>query len=536
MAHRFMHGSRLLMGNATVPGVPMTKELRELIPTILKACTDFGLDYYPTVVQMLTYDEISEIAAYGGFPVRYPHWRWGMEYEELQRGYEYGMHKIYEMVINTNPCYIYCLNSNTLLDHITVIAHATGHNHFFKNNLMFSPTSQNMMNELANHGTRIRRYISRWGKEKVTEFIDHIIRIDTLLDFSKAWQKREIKDPVVRDSRKYLQPRRLKVDNDRLYMDPYVNTKQWREYENKRIEKKEASQELGIFEEPTKDIFGYIKDNAPLKPWQADIMSMIYEESLYFAPQRMTKTINEGFASWVDYNIMSKQGFIGLGQKEYDTGIIEYAAHKMGVLGGKYSMNPYKLGYYLLESIEDRWNKGKFGTEYDDCTDIRVKEKWDKNLGLGKEKVMEVCKYYDDVTLISEFFTQDFCDEFEFFEWKHYPNGEYRIESRDAKAIKAKLLRRHVNGGLPDIRLTDPNHRGKGQFFLQHQWDGRPLYDNYVRDTLTSLRFLVGADVFLATRDTDGKEIVDCCKGSDPEKGVEVVTRQTYQRNWSAVA
>jgi stage V sporulation protein R len=27
------------------------------------------------------------IAAYGGFPTRYPHWRFGMEYEQLSKGY-----------------------------------------------------------------------------------------------------------------------------------------------------------------------------------------------------------------------------------------------------------------------------------------------------------------------------------------------------------------------------------------------------------------------------------------------------------------
>ena len=83
----------------------------------------------------MTYDEISELASYGGFPVRFPHWKWGMEYEELSRGYEYSRHRISEMVINTSPCYIYCLDSNTLVDNVDVIAHAIGHNDFFKNNV-----------------------------------------------------------------------------------------------------------------------------------------------------------------------------------------------------------------------------------------------------------------------------------------------------------------------------------------------------------------------------------------------------------------
>ena len=97
---KFFHGTPLLLGDNTVPGVQLSKELKEYIPIILQACRDWGLDFYPTVVQLMTYDEISEIAAYGGFPVRFPHWSFGMEYEELQRGYEYGMHKIFELVVN----------------------------------------------------------------------------------------------------------------------------------------------------------------------------------------------------------------------------------------------------------------------------------------------------------------------------------------------------------------------------------------------------------------------------------------------------
>ena len=81
MSNKFFHGSSILHGNCTVPGVPLPEELKKLIPTIFKECKDYGLDYYPTIVQMLSYDEISEIASYGGFPVRYPHWKWGMEYE-----------------------------------------------------------------------------------------------------------------------------------------------------------------------------------------------------------------------------------------------------------------------------------------------------------------------------------------------------------------------------------------------------------------------------------------------------------------------
>ncbi len=531
---RFMAGMPLLMGDNTVPGACMPKELKELIPTIFRVCTDFGLDYYPTVVQLLTYDEVSEIAAYGGFPVRYPHWQWGMEYEELQRGYEYGMHRIYEMVINSNPCYLYCLNSNTLVDNITVIAHALGHCHFFKNNVYFEPTQKfardyNMINELANHGNRIREYMTRWGKERVTEFIDHILRIDTLIDPASAWNEKSAREVVVRDTRKYRQPRRLKVDQTRRHMEDWINPREWKDREKRRIGREEASEDMGLCENPLKDIMGFMRDNAPFKPWQADIFSMLYEESLYFSPQGKTKMINEGFASWVDYNIMAKMGYVSLGQKDKSAGIVEYADHKMGVLGGHYSLNPYKLGFNMLLEIEERWDKGQFGTEWEECKDMEKRKNWDTKAMLGKQKVFEVCKFYDDPMLIAEFFTEDFCRRMEFFTWKHYPNGDTKLETIDYPKIKKMLMKRFTNRGLPDIRLVEPNYRGRGHMLLQDFSEpGHTLYDSYLRETMTSLRALWGNDILVASRNKDGMEIIYHCHGQDPDKGVSLKSRENY--------
>jgi stage V sporulation protein R len=532
---KFMRGSALLEGSDTTPGCHLTDEEKRIFSEALVKSRDYGLDFYPTIIQKVRYDEMSEIAAYGGFPHRYPHWYWGMQYEELQRGYEYNQHRIYELVVNTNPCVMYIMASNTLLDNVTVVFHATGHNDFFKNNIFFTPTDENMMNKLSSNAARIRKYISRWGRERVTEFIDHVLRIQTLIDPAKAWTERVIREPVIKDRRDYEHPRRLRVASDRLHMDPWINPKDFIDDEHKRIEENELAKELELFQISDKDIFGFLKDYAHLKPWQQDIISMLYEESMYFSPQRATKTINEGWASMMDYEFMTRQGYCSLGQKSHDVGIVEYAVHKMGVLGGKYSVNPYKTGFYLFLDVEERWNKGQFGTAYEECKDMKQKEDWDTKAGLGKEKIFEVRKYYNDVTFINEFFTQDFCNKFEYFEYKHYPNGEWKIEGRDAKVIKRKLLQKHVNGGLPDIRIADPNHRNKNYFLLQHyrsELDDRVLYDPYVRAVMTSIYYLWGKDVMLATTDKNNDEFVYVCMGTNPEKDVALLTREDYEKTW----
>jgi len=525
-----MSGTPILVGDNNIPGLKIHKEVEELLPQMEKACRDMGLDYYPIIVEFVRYDEMAELASYGGFPVRYPHWKWGMEYEEMSRGYEYNQYRISEMVINTNPCYIYCMDSNTLVDNVDVICHAIGHNDFFKNNIFFGPTDENMMNKLANHSTRIRQYMKRWGGERVTEFIDHVMRIETLIDPQKAWKRKKIENKNVRDERKYHFPRRLKSTHD--YMDEWVNPDSYIEKEHERIEKKEASEFLGLFGRADRDIMGFLKNNAPLKPWQQDIISMLYDESMYFQPQRQTKMINEGWASFVDYHLLCREGLASLGQDDEAAGIWHYAEHKMRVLGGQWSQNPYKLGFELLLDIEDRWNKGKFGKEWEECTNMREKAKWDKKLGLGMEKVFEVRKYYNDYTLINEFFTPEFAEKMQYYTYRRMSTGEWKITSRDFKEVKKQMLQRYCNGGLPDIRLTDPNHLGKGWFFMQHYADGRPLYHKYATEVLTSIHMIWQNVVVLGSQNLDGEEYVLVCDGPNMDSDVHIMSREQYEKDF----
>src|SRR5687767_14107859 len=156
----------------------LTPELERERKRICKIAASYGLDFYEVIYEVLTYKEMNQVAAYGGFPVRYPHWRFGMEYEHLSKSYEYGLSKIYEMVINTDPCYAYLLEGNMMVDQKLVMAHVYGHCDFFKNNQWFSHTNRKMMDVMANHATRIRRYVDRFGIEVVENFIDSCLSIE----------------------------------------------------------------------------------------------------------------------------------------------------------------------------------------------------------------------------------------------------------------------------------------------------------------------------------------------------------------------
>ena len=105
-----------------------------------------------------------------------------MEYERLRKQHHYGLGRIYEMVINNDPCYAYLQESNELVDQKLVIAHVYGHADFFKNNLWFSQTNRKMMDEMANHSTRVRKHIEKHGYDTVEKWLDVCLSVEHLID------------------------------------------------------------------------------------------------------------------------------------------------------------------------------------------------------------------------------------------------------------------------------------------------------------------------------------------------------------------
>src|SRR4029077_13906062 len=165
-------------------------DLRALKEEIEAHARSYGLDFYETIFEVLEAEDLNEVAAYGGFPTRYPHWSFGMAYQELIKGYDYGLSKIYEMVINNDPCYAYLMRCNHTVDQKLVMAHVYGHCDFFKNNAFFAHPSRKMMDEMANHGVRVRRYVEKYGEDEVETFLDRCMSVDDLIDMHLPGIKR----------------------------------------------------------------------------------------------------------------------------------------------------------------------------------------------------------------------------------------------------------------------------------------------------------------------------------------------------------
>lgn len=161
-------------------------ELYDWIAYIEDKAKSYGLVFPEVVFERVDYREMNELASLGGFPQRYPHWRFGMEYDRISKSYTYGLSKIYEMVINTEPCYAYLLSSNSMVENKLVIAHVYGHADFFKNNHYFSKTNRKMLDEMANHSTLVRQCQEQYGVEAVEEFVDMCLSLENLIDLRSS--------------------------------------------------------------------------------------------------------------------------------------------------------------------------------------------------------------------------------------------------------------------------------------------------------------------------------------------------------------
>ena len=489
----------------TTRTTPITGELLRLKDEIHQYALDYGLDFYPVIFEVCDYDTINILAAQGGFPNRYPHWRFGMEYDQLSKSYAYGLQKIYEMVINTDPCYAYLLKANHLVDQKIVMAHVYGHADFFKNNLWFKSTDRSMMDVMANHGTKVRRYMEKYGQNKVEEFIDRVLSLENLLDINVLFETPEVLRSRESKETEFSQQFFHDDEDDERssHLKSFMRSKLFNP--KTQEEKSDVEETPAVKSRPTfissRDIMLYLVENAPLKEWQADILAILREEAYYFLPQRMTKIMNEGWASYWHSTIMTKRAL-------KSSEIIEFSDKHAGVMAmSRKQINPYKIGIELMRDIEYRWDTGKFGKDYNECTDMHVRENWNTKVGKGREKIFEVRKTHNDVTFIDEFFTRDFCERMQLFTYKYNPRtARFEIDSRDFEAIKAKLLMSLTNFGQPVIEVESGNYGNRGELHLVHKHQGVDLDMGYASDTLMNIAGIWSRPVNLTTIQ-EGKEV-----------------------------
>ncbi|MDN4607856.1 SpoVR family protein [Sporosarcina highlanderae] len=450
------------------------RALQYAVEEITEIAKGFGLDFYPMRYEICPADIIYTFGAYG-MPTRFSHWSFGKQFHKMKLQYDLGLSQIYELVINSNPCYAFLLESNTLIQNKLIIAHVLAHCDFFKNNARFANTRRDMVESMTATAERIANYEMLYGKDEVERFIDAVLAIQEHIDPSLVrWRygNEDVEDeeavPVVR-----------KTAYDDLW-----------EIEHRKLKPPVETTRKRFPPQPEKDILLFILENSrELSEWQRDILTMIREEMLYFWPQMETKIMNEGWATYWHQRILRE---MDLTTDE----TIEFAKLNANVIQpSKTSINPYLLGLKIFEDIERR---------YDNPTKEMMEYGVTPNS--GREKMFEVREMDSDISFIRNYLTKDIVQQEDMYVFEK-KGSYYKISDKEFLNVQERLIAQRINGGFPFIVVFDGDYVRNGELYLVHKFEGTELDVPYLENVLPYVHQLWGRIVHLETY-VDSKQIV----------------------------
>ncbi len=254
----------------------MKKRLQELDLWFQNKAKEMGLDFFPISWEVVPEEVLLEIMTYA-LPRRFSHWSHGQSYQYQKLNGEMGLSKVYELILNSNPSYAFLLETNSDIANIMVMAHCYGHSHYFKNNYLFKDTDRQMVYHAGERADRVDDYIAQYGLEKVEHILDIALSMEKNIDWHLGL------------NRKFYPPRKkvMKVKKVGEFDDLYASDSTG--YQEVILNDNFPPQH-------EYDLLWFLANYADLEPWQKDIFEIVREESFYFYPQYLTKTMNEGIA------------------------------------------------------------------------------------------------------------------------------------------------------------------------------------------------------------------------------------------------
>jgi stage V sporulation protein R len=447
------------------------KELEKAIDEITEIARGFGLDFFPMRYEICPSDIIYTFGAYG-MPTRFSHWSFGKAFHRMKLQYDLGLSKIYELVINSNPCYAFLLEGNSLIQNKLIVAHVLAHCDFFKNNVRFSNTSRDAVESMAASAERIRAYESEYGKQEVEDLLDAALALQEHIDPSLLRPK--LRWAIKGESSAGEKSDRKKGPYDDLWS--LDETDEEPEEGNRRKRKRFPPQ-------PEKDILLFIEEySTDLEEWQRDILTILREEMLYFWPQLETKIMNEGWASYWHVRILREMDLT-----EEET--IEFAKLNASVVApSTTSINPYYLGFKMLEDIEKRW----------DHPTAEEQERFGRIPGQGRQKIFEVREMEGDTSFLRNYLTKELVDDLDMYLFQKKGN-DYTIVDKQWENVRDQLVGMRVNGGFPYLMVEDGDYLHQGELLVKHYYEGMELDVKYIEKTMPYIYYLWGRPVHLQT-------------------------------------
>jgi stage V sporulation protein R len=465
------------------------------------ARSELKLDTYPNQIEVITSEQMLDAHSSVGMPLLYRHWSFGKHFAHEEAFYRKGLKGLaYEIVINSSPCISYLMEENTSTMQTLVIAHAAfGHNHFFKNNYLFKQwtDAEGILDYLDFAKGYVAQCEERHGQ----------LAVEQTLDAAHALMSHGI-DRYLGKKALDLRAEERRAGERRSYEERAFNDL-WRTVPTgpvKSVASLTSDRRRALLGLPQENLLYFLEKTAPrLQPWQRELLRIVRNIAQYFYPQRQTKVMNEGAATYVHYRIMSRlheQGRIS------DGNFLEFLQSHTNVVfqpdfdDPRFSgFNPYALGFAIIQDIE-RIVTDPDGEDRDWFPEIA-------GTGDAMAVLRDVWTNYRDESFIGQFLSPRLIRKMRMFHLHDEPQESAGVrvdaihDERGYRRVRRELARQHDVGFLDaNIEVVDVDLAGDRRLMLRHTvLKGARLNEKDASRVLQHLADLWGYDVSLVEVD-----------------------------------
>ncbi len=460
------------------------------------ARNDLKLDIYPNQIEIISSEQMLDAYSSIGMPLMYRHWSFGKHFVQNERHYRKGaMGLAYEIVINSDPCISYCMEENSMAMQTLVMAHAAfGHNHFFKTNHLFRQWTD--ADGILDYLEYARNFISDCEEKHGLGAVEQLLDAGHALMTNGVFRYRRPRPPSLREEE---QRQRERVRHEEQTVDYLWNTLP-RSSRSSTIDREvlERKRELHL---PEENLLYFLEHYSPsLKPWQREMLRIIRNISQYFYPQKQTKLMNEGCATFVHFHIVNALHAKGLLS---DGALLEILHSHTNVLfqpdfdDPHYSgLNPYALGFAMMQDIK-RICEAPTEEDWEWFPEIAGAKDW-------RAVLADAWANYRDESFIQQFLSPTVIRRFRLFALSDKSEDPYYLVSgihdeRGFRHIREVLAQNYdVAAQEPHVQVVDVDLLGDRKLMLQHvKRDGVPLDAEQRDSTLDYLEQLWGYEVVL---------------------------------------
>ncbi|TPW32845.1 SpoVR family protein [Pararhizobium mangrovi] len=472
---------------------------------------DLKLDCYPNQMEIISSEQMLDAYSSIGLPLMYRHWSFGKHFVQEETGYRKGHRGLaYELVINSNPCIVYLMEENTMAMQALVTAHAAfGHNHFFKNNYLFRQWTD--ANAILSYMAFAKDYVARCEERY------GLAAVESILDAAHALMGQGVF--------RYRRPPRLSAERERLRSLERLEYEEktfddiWRTLPQRAGEDEQGEGGLDAQERrrrlklPEENLLYFIEKNSLiLEPWQREIVRIVRVVAQYFYPQRQTKVMNEGCATFTHYTILNT--LFERGRVDEGTMLELLASHANVVFQPEFddprygALNPYALGFAMMQDIQ-RICTEPSSEDRDWFPDIAGNGDW-------RGTLLDAWENHRDESFVRQFLSPKVMRDFRLFALgdvegaSHYEVAAIHDERgyRRVRSLLADSM--DVGANQPDIQVADADLLGNRHLKLVHTVRrGVELSDRGREATLRHINRLWGYRVSLVSVDAETGEELD---------------------------